>query len=264
VAAAQTLEQENYAGISDNEDNGGPQEEMADKSGLGKFWKLDDSGKRKRKPKEAFISARYNAPDETCAEFLEAKRRELQSFEDQEVFVRCRRDQVPSGTQVIATKWVCKWKVATDADDQHSNKSAKARLVAKGFQENVVDEFVDSPTATRDSLRTAAFLAAQNDWQIRSIDIKTAFLQSDARTEKDKQIAILPPKEANEDANVVWLLRRSIYGLRSAPKSWWLTLVCVLLSLGFTQCKHDIATPRTGRTASQTTQDWILPNISES
>jgi len=134
-------------------------------SGLGKFWQTAETGKRQRKPKVVLLSTKESSVDEFSSAFLDAKRKELQSFEDEQVFTRCHKDRLPAGTQVISTRWVCRWKPATDGDEQQVAKSAKARLVARGFQENVNDEFVDSPTGTRDSLRTVAFLAAQNNPQ---------------------------------------------------------------------------------------------------
>jgi hypothetical protein len=92
-------------------------------SSLGKFWQLDGLGKRQRKPKEAFISTKDTPVDESGAAFLETKRKELQSFEDEQVFVRCRKDQLPAKTQIIATRWVCKWKTMVPNGTQKSQGS---------------------------------------------------------------------------------------------------------------------------------------------
>lgn len=127
----------------------------------------------------------------------------------------------------------------------------KSRLVVKGFQEDITHEAVDSPTVTKESVRLIAMVAIQFNWNLLSADVKTAFLQAKVRGEGDKVIAIKPPKEANEEENCVWILRKSLYGLRSAPKDWWKTLSSSLKTLGFQQNTHDQALfmlkDRTGR-----------------
>ena len=171
--------------------------------------------------------------------FLEAKRKELESFKVNKVFNRVAVADLPPKTQLIDTRWVCTWK---DLGDGHM-RMAKARLVAKGFQERIdPDEAIDAPTATREGVRLVAFIAAQHQWRIGSIDVKTAFLQADERESGEKLIAVRPPKEAEEDAEFVWILAKSMYGLRSAPKAWWKTLVKALVTeFGFQQCVHDQA-----------------------
>ena len=56
----------------------------------------------------------------------------------------------------------------------------KARLVACGFEEDNQDEIVEeSLTCSKDSLRIISAITAQKGWYLRSIDIKTAFLQGE-------------------------------------------------------------------------------------
>ena len=103
--------------------------------------------------------------------FLEAKRKELESFKVNKVFNRVAVADLPPKTQLIDTRWVCTWK---DLGDGHM-RMAKARLVAKGFQERIdPDEAIDAPTATREGVRLVAFIAAQHQWRIGSIDVKTS------------------------------------------------------------------------------------------
>ena len=56
----------------------------------------------------------------------------------------------------------------------------KARLVARGFEENCLNKTdKESSTGSKDSMRTILEARALNDWHIRSIDSKTAFLQGE-------------------------------------------------------------------------------------
>ena len=56
----------------------------------------------------------------------------------------------------------------------NERKVVKARLVARGFEEDSSNLCTDSPTCSRLSMRLV-FLS--NKWEIKSLDIKAAFLQ---------------------------------------------------------------------------------------
>ena len=179
--------------------------------------------------------------------WIAAKQRELTNFRDfsvvDEMPVADFIQKFPDG-QIVETKWVLKMKSMSEQkgdDALHQIQIPKARLVARGFQENVTDEITDAPTASKTAMRLVAFTAAQRKWLLNSLDIKTAFLQSDERFPEDPIIGIIPPPEANVDPDSLWILRKSMYGLRSAPKSWFKTLVNELKTLGFKQCVHDPA-----------------------
>ena len=76
-------------------------------------------------------------------------------------------------------------------------------------------------------------------WLLRRLDALRAFLQSN-RKSLTQNIAI-PPKELGEEEGMVYLLLLVLYGLRGAPKAWWLTFRDALIKVGFTQCRNDPA-----------------------
>ena len=69
--------------------------------------------------------------------------------------------------QVISSRWVV---------TQKEEGQFKARLVVRGFEEDVYPQS-DSPTASRDSFKTFLALAANENLQIKNMDVKSAFLQ---------------------------------------------------------------------------------------
>ena len=75
-------------------------------------------------------------------------------------------------------------------------------------------------------------------WQPYSLDYKTAFLEC---TLLDRPLFVLPPKEANCPENVVWQLRKPVYGLKDASKKWFLRVKEVLESLSFKMCPFEPA-----------------------
>ena len=101
-------------------------------------------------------------------EYLEAMKRELQSWVDNNVYSVVS----DSGQNRITTRWICTTKESKEGE------IIKARLVARGFQDEE-SEFIrsDSPTCSKESLRVMLGVISSLGWKLNSMDIKTAFLQ---------------------------------------------------------------------------------------
>ena len=134
------------------------------------------------------------------------------------------------GQDTISVRWVITPKLAND------QWTTKARLVARGFQENVDDLRTDSPTCMKETTRLVLFLASAMDWQINSIDIKAAFLQGKPI---DRELFLKPPREAY--TNMIWKLRKAVYGLSDASRVWYLRVVDELSKLGVAISMYDKA-----------------------
>ena len=118
-------------------------------------------------------------------QFDTAKQAELQSWKDHNVY-----EVVPHTQQkCMSLRWVCSLKSTNDG-----SVKPKARLVARGFEEQTDNIEKESPTCAKDSLRVMISIINQNKWKLRSIDIKTAFLQGEAI---DKNVYVRPPPEVN-------------------------------------------------------------------
>ena len=112
-------------------------------------------------------------------QFLEAKKAECQSWIDNEVFdlVDMRKTKVRN---FVAGRWVLTVKKDKDGNFQ----KCKARWVLKGFQDKQKNtQQTDSPAASRAGFRCATQLAANNNWDLFHMDLKTAFLQGEAYDE---------------------------------------------------------------------------------
>ena len=68
-------------------------------------------------------------------------------------------------------------------------------------------------------------------------DISTAFLH--AQLSSDDQIYVWPPKEFYPLGGVIWLLKKAMYGLRTAPRDWQVHFAAQLQSMGFTRMQSD-------------------------
>ena len=173
-------------------------------------------------------TAENQAPDEIFAlqkidEYSEAKRKELKSWIDKDVYEEVEN----SGQDTITLRWVLTKK---------DTGELKARLVARGFQENQENLVLDSPTCARESFRLLLTIAATKQWQIHSLDVKTAFLQG---VQLSRCLFVKPPKEA--ETNNLWKLKKCVYGLADAARKWFDRVVQFLTQQNMVQSRLDKA-----------------------
>ena len=114
---------------------------------------------------------------------------------------------------------------------------AKARLVARGFGQREGIDFFDtlSPCPSFMSTRLLAALAYELDLDSCHFDAEQAFVQSDL----DEVVYIRLPSGCGALSGKVVRLRRSLYGLRQASRTWHYHLVRWMKALGFEQCEAD-------------------------
>ena len=82
-------------------------------------------------------------------------------------------------------------------------------------------------------------IAAETDWEVRQLDVKTAF--PDADIEEDVFVAGPPGFETQGKNGVplVMKLGKSLYGLAQSSGNWFHTIDPVLISIGFVPLKSD-------------------------
>ena len=133
----------------------------------------------------------------------------------------------------------------------------KGRLCARGDSVPLTHTpFTSSPTVHRCGTKLVLTVAAMGNFEIHSVDVSQAFLQSDNLAESDRCIVIPPvmvpmpwkgelyPPETN--LNQVppprhgFLILKPLYGTRDAPLRWFVKLPKVLIQSGLRQLKSDI------------------------
>lgn len=136
---------------------------------------------------------------------------------------------LPTGHRAIGLKWV--FKVKKDAEG--NIVKYKARLVAKGYvqREGVDFDEVFAPVARMETVRLLIALAAQMNWEVHHMDVKSAFLNGELMEEIYVQ---QPPGFVVENSSgKVLRLKKALYGLRQAPRAWNARLDREMLKLGF-------------------------------
>ena len=153
---------------------------------------------------------------EDVEEIRQAKEREFQSWKDNDVY-----EEVPNnGQKTVSLRWVLTDKI------KDGKKICKARLVARGFEErNVIDK--DAPTCAAEGLRLCLTIMAMKRWKVKTLDVKTAYLQGESI---ERELFVRPPKEAKTTG--LWKLKKTVYGLKDAAKAWHEKLNSVMDKLG--------------------------------
>ncbi|GKB48547.1 retrovirus-related pol polyprotein from transposon TNT 1-94 [Tanacetum coccineum] len=160
--------------------------------------------------------------------WIESMQDELNQFERLQVW-----ELVPrlEGKNIIALKWL--WKNKCDAENIVVRN--KTRLVAKGYRQEEGIDFEESfaPVARLEAVRMFIAYAAHKNITIFQMDVKTAFLNGPL---KEKVYISQPEGFIDlEFPDYVYMLKKSLYGLKQEPHAWYDKLSSFLIEHGFTK-----------------------------
>ena len=92
-----------------------------------------------------------------------------------------------------------------------------------------------APVTRLETIRLMLAIAVQRNWEIRQIDVKTAYLHG----ELDEEIFMEPPEGFPAPNGHVYRLKKALYGLKQAGQQWYFKLKSVLNEFGFTQIECE-------------------------
>jgi hypothetical protein len=161
-------------------------------------------------------------------EWCAAIHEEVESIRAMGVYVEV--DHLPPGRKAVGSRFVLHIK----RDENGHVSRFKARLVAQGFTQIPGQDFnhTFAPVARMDSIRSLLSVAAVHDFEIRHLDIKTAFLNG----ELDEEIYLLKPKILGGG---FWLLLKGLYGLRQSGRQWYITMNTMYHEIGLPRSESD-------------------------
>jgi len=163
---------------------------------------------------------------------------------------------IPAHVRPITCKWVYKVKTRSDG----SLERYKASLVARGFQQEHGRDYDETfaLVAHMTTVRTLLAVASVREWSISQLDVKNAFLNGELREE----VYMQPPPGYSVPEGMVCRLRRSLYGIKQAPRAWFQNFASVVSAVGFSACTHDptlfVHTSSRGRTLILYVDDMII------
>eukprot|EP00439_Symbiodinium_sp_Y106_P042053 s9065_g5.t1 len=138
------------------------------------------------------------------------KMKEMDSMRNFEVYDEakvddCTQEQIDGA---LDCRWVKVWK---------SEDELRCRMVVRGCFQNVEKSeednlFVSTPSLV--TIRLLLCMALARNWGITMGDVSTAFLHALV----NEEVFVWPLKEFYLEGNCLWRLKKSIYGLRQAPK----------------------------------------------
>ncbi|KAM5569751.1 hypothetical protein ABKV19_016986 [Rosa sericea] len=141
----------------------------------------------------------------------------------------------PSDKIVIGVKWLYKTKLNVDGSIQRN----KARLVAKGYSQQPGVDFHETyaPVARLDTIRALIALAAQKNWSLYQLDVKSAFLNGVL----NEEVYVEQPQGfviENEEQKV-YKLKKALYGLKQAPRAWYGEIDSHFIKDGFQRSENE-------------------------
>lgn len=169
--------------------------------------------------------------DDNKPKWIEAMKRELGSMQKNDTWELC---DLPHGRKAIGSKWIFKTKT-----DEHGNPvQNKARLVAQGFSQKFGTDYdqVFAPVARQTTFRILLSVASKQKMIVHHLDVETAFLNGKLH---ETIYMRQPPGFECSDKSKVCRLKKAIYGLKQAAKSWNDEIHRVLTEQNFEQSKAD-------------------------
>ncbi|KAJ4790588.1 Retroelement pol polyprotein-like [Rhynchospora pubera] len=145
-----------------------------------------------------------------------------------------RVEDLPPGKTSIGCKWVYRIKYNSDGTIERY----KARLVVLGNRqvEGIDYNETFSPVVKMTTVRVVLAVAVARGWEMHQMDVHNAFLHGDLHEEVYMR---MPPGFGSSHPAKVCRLKKSLYGLRQAPRMWFSKLTAALEGYGFAQSRAD-------------------------
>ena len=79
-------------------------------------------------------------------------------------------------------------------------------------------------------------LASLHNWEVHQMDVKSAFLHGDLHEEiyMEQHLGYV-----QNNSSLVCLLKKSLDGLKKAPRAWYAKMASFILDTGFFRCHSD-------------------------
>ena len=129
------------------------------------------------------------------------------------------------------------FKIKTRSDG--SIERYKARLVARGFSQQPGLDYDEtfSPVIKRSTIRFILTISLSQGWSVKQLDVSNVFLHGDLQ--EQVYLAQPPGFEDSSHPDYVCHLHKALFGLKQAPRAWYLKFSNYIQQMGFTRCPYD-------------------------
>ncbi|CAI7771849.1 unnamed protein product [Closterium sp. NIES-54] len=157
---------------------------------------------------------------------------EIKALESRDTWVLVDQATI-KGRRILFGKWVFHVKTAADG----TNERFKSRWVMHGYNQRHDVDFDQTfaPVSRHTSVRPLLAIAAARLLPLRQIDVKNTFLYALV----DAVIYVEQPHTYSKGDSRVCQLRKSLYGIKQAPRLWQQYLHNILLQIGFKELPHN-------------------------
>ncbi|CAI7807011.1 unnamed protein product [Closterium sp. NIES-53] len=157
---------------------------------------------------------------------------EIKALESRDTWVLVDRAAI-KGRNILSWKWVFRVKTAADG----TIEQFKVRWVVRGYDQRHGIDFDQTfaPVNRHTSVRILLAVAAARHLPLQQIDVKNVFLYALV----DVVIYVEQPHTYDEGDSRMCQLRKSLYGIKQAPRLGQQYLHNILLEIGFKQLPHD-------------------------
>ena len=140
---------------------------------------------------------------------------------------------IPPNEKLLYMLWV----LAKKEDEDGNVVRFKARTCVNGKQQVEGVHFTEThaPVPAHATIRTVLSTAAAKKMRVRQWDFETAFLNSPL----EEEIFVHPPFGYAKRPGKCWALKKYMYGLRQASRSWFKCLTEALEKVGLKQSAAD-------------------------
>jgi hypothetical protein len=138
---------------------------------------------------------------------------------------------------VMRHKWVYKIK----RNEKGEVTELKSRITPKGFMQVYGIDYKETfaPVMRYPSMRILFAEAARRDWEIKQGDVSAAFLNADVEEELYMEQPAGFEQYGPNGEEMVWKLKKSVYGIKQAPRNWYKRLRRSMEEKKLTPCKSE-------------------------
>ncbi len=166
-------------------------------------------------------------------EWLEAIEDEKNSLIALGVFETIKCSDIPKDCKLVGSKMVFKVK----QNEKGNVTCYKVWIIAKGYSQVPGVDFFDTyaPVTHLTSVRILLAIANACGLKLEQLDVKMAYLYGDL----NETIYMVPPEGINTSSDDIWVLKKSLYGLKQSGKAWNDKIHNILTTMGFYCCASD-------------------------